>query len=52
MDTNKKFLEEIKQILDEHMEYLYSMGLEIDEQGNIVESSNKKLVLKSDDKYE
>ena len=50
--ADSKFLEEIKQIMNDYVEYLYSMGLEQDENGNIIESSTKKLVLKIDDEDE
>ena len=50
--ADKKFLDEVKQIMDDYMEYLYSLGLEQDEYGNIIDSSSKKLVLKIDDEDE
>ena len=50
--ADKKFLDEVKQTLDDYIEYLYSMGLEEDEHGNIVDASTKKLVLKIDDEDE
>lgn len=50
--ADRKFLEEIKQIMDNYVEYLASMGLELDEEGNVVEKYTKELVLKVDDEDE
>ena len=50
--ADRRFLEEVKQIMNDYVEYLASMGLEIDEEGNVVEKYTKELVLKVDDEDE
>ena len=46
------FLEGIFKMLDKYVEYLASMGLELDEDGDIRDLNTKEKVLKIDDHYE
>ena len=50
--ASRQFLEEVKQMMDDYVEYLASMGLELDDEGNIVEKYTKELVLEVDDEDE
>ena len=50
--TNREFLDEIKKMMDDYVEYLASMGLETDEEGNLVEQGTKRLILAADDEDE
>ena len=50
--VEKSFLDEVKAILDDYVSYLASMGLTIDDNGDIVEKGSRKLVLKVDDSDE
>lgn len=50
--ADKEFLEEIFKTVNNYMEFLASQGLEMDEDGDLVDSMTKEKVLKIDDKYE
>lgn len=50
--ASRQFLEEVKQMMNDYVEYLASMGLGLDEEGNVIEMHTKKIVLKVDDEDE
>ena len=47
--TSKMTIEEITNMVRDYIEFLHSMGYELDDNGEIVDSQGKKLILGNDD---